>query len=353
VTDARPPGLEFIHNTDLNPGDDYLASVPRLDRVLRHPALLDFFQRYDPTANTMQKTLRFTGTVSLWLGGLALAGSTAKLLIAALEMELPQVLIVVFEVAALVSVALALGPWFARTRRRWLTARFVSERIRQWHFQMLLDGRTVSLAHTAPEEFERIRAKRWSQFTTRLASAQGAMVSFIDGEMSETYHPVESYRDPETGQEVFRAYMDLRFQNQLAYFKFSRDKSEIRDEWSESIARWTLFSAVLLAAGQIAFVLFPTGSLERQHTVTIWIAGASIWLVTLSTAIRVYRNATAVSQQRERYEMLWVRLVALKKTFDSATRADAKLRVMHEVELLEIEECREFLRQMSKASYLL
>lgn len=353
MANALPPQLEFIHNTDLNPDDDYIASVPRLDRVLRHPALLDIFQRYDATANAMQKTLRLTGSISLWLGALALAGTTAKLLAGSLHTELPRVLLVAIEVAALGAVALALGPWFARTRRRWLTARFVTEQIRQWHFQMLLDGHTVSLAHSAPEEFERIRATRWSQFTSRLASAQGAMISFVDGEMSNTFHPVAAYRDLETGRDALRAYVDLRLQKQLAYLKLSRDKFVTRDEWSESIARWTLFSAVLLAAGQMGFVLFAIGSTDFRHVATSWIAAASIWLVTVSAAIRVYRNAMAVSQHRERYEMRWVRLVALKTALDSATRVDVKLRKMHEVEELAVEECRDFLRQMSKASYLL
>jgi len=35
-----------LHNTDLNPGEEYVATVPRLRLVLRHPALLNVFDHY-------------------------------------------------------------------------------------------------------------------------------------------------------------------------------------------------------------------------------------------------------------------------------------------------------------------
>lgn len=266
---------------------------------------------------------------------------------------MPTGLVLVFELSALFAVALALGPWFARTRDRWLTARFVTEQIRQWHFQMLLDGDLVSAAHALPTKFEAERSKRFAQFTSRFASAEGARISFVAGEGAELCHPTNSYKDSETSNEVFRVYLDLRFQRQLAYFKLSRHRFATRDEWSEAIARWTLFSAVMLAAAQVCFIVLSLGGEGTRHNASIWLAASAIWLVVLSATIRVYRDATAVAQHRERYDTAWVQLLRLKASFDSATSVGGRLKIMREAELLEVEECREFLRQMTRASYLL
>jgi hypothetical protein len=69
--------------------------------------------------------------------------------------------------------------------------------------------------------------------------------------------------------------------------------------------------------------------------------------------IRVSRSALAVPQQRERYETKWVRLVTLQSAFDTAAFLERKLEIMKEVELTEMEEMREFLRQMRRASHIL
>ena len=73
----------------------------------------------------------------------------------------------------------------------------------------------------------------------------------------------------------------------------------------------------------------------------------------LSSVIRVYRSALAVPQQGERYETKWVRLVALQLASGTAAFLDRKLEIMKEAELTEMEEMREFLRQMRRASYIL
>ena len=45
-----------------------------------------------------------------------------------------------------VSVVLALGPKLSGHRKRWLNGRFMTEQMRQWHFQTWLDGELVELA---------------------------------------------------------------------------------------------------------------------------------------------------------------------------------------------------------------
>jgi len=352
MKDEARSNMQFIHNTDLDPGEDYLASVPRLQKVLRYPALLETFNRYNHTANRKQRVFRWTGTVSLWLGGASLIGITLELLLAAFGLVVPRhvAVLVVLEFCAASSILFSLGPWLGQTRTQWLAARFMTERIRQWHFQILLDGSLVSSAHKAGSEFESERDKRWAQFMTVAPNLEGAMRSFIDAESIDIHHPVMHFSDRATAEQSFRAYEDLRFQKQLSFFRLKREYFATRDDWSEAIARWLILSSLILVAGQLVVVI----SRHSADTPTSYsMFAAAIVLVILSAIIRVYRSALALSSQRDRYDAKWVRLVALRTAYDRTTAVDKKLELMREVEAMEVEELREFLRQLRRASYLL
>ena len=344
--------IGFVHNTDLDPGERYLASLPRVRTVLRFANLIELFKAYDALANSRQAVLYWTGLTSLCLAAATLAGITTELLVAALQRAVPVRLVVLFEVGAVLAIALAVGPWMANVRNKWLTARFVTEQIRQWHFQIFLDGELISQATHDEARFEAIREARWAQFQSQAANAEGTMPSFADGANIGFHHPVSAYIDDSSATEAFQAYNDLRFSKQLAYFKLKRDDFAKREEWSEYVARWTLFSAVLSAAGQLLLVLleskgFPTGHIRS------WISAAVIGLLILNASVRVYQNGLQLSEQRERFDTKWVGLVSLKAQFDVALTTEQKLRVMRDVELLEVEELREFLKQMRRASFLL
>jgi hypothetical protein len=355
--DLKAASVDFLHNTDLDPSKNYLETLPLVRAALRHPALLCEFGRYNSLADSKQATVRLLGTVSLFCGGVALVGITIELLLAARTIQPPWYTTVLFEIGAAASIILALR---SKTRTQWLTARFMTERMRQWHFQMLLDGALISKARSAPTVFEAERAKRWEQFMLQAPDAQGGMNSFVDAETHELHHPVEPYSNSATANEAMRAYVDLRFQKQLSYFNLKREEFKSRDEWSEALARWMIFIALLLTAGQFCLTAasYWNGPLDpvpesllvpvRESLFT-----AAIVLVVLSAMVRVYRSAIALAPQRERYETKWVRLVGLRAAFDAATTVDKKLEVMREVEIVEIEELREFLRQMRRSSYLL
>jgi len=340
----------FVHNTDLDPGEGYLATLPRIRVVLNHPALLRAFRHYDQIANSEYRLFRLIGAISLCLGAISLVGITSELLFAAIEVEVPSYITSTFEVCAVISILLALATLVGSTRTRWLVARFMTERIRQWHFQMFLDGNLISTAWETPEVFETERDKRWARFMSIASSAQGAMGSFVDDETRDLYHPQAPYPDHATAEESLRAYYDLRFEKQMSFFKFKREHFAVRDDWSEAVARWMILFGLLLVAGQLIVVI-------KRHVAPIHASrimfAAAIVLVILSAIIRVYRSALAVASQRERYEAKWVRLVGLRTAYERSSTVDEKLELMKEVELIEIEELRDFLRQMRRASYLL
>lgn len=344
---------EFVHNTDLNPSEAYIATVPRLRTVLHYQPLTDSFNVYDQIANRKQKIVRRTGMTALLLGTISLIGIALELLLSGFQLFVPWQVTVSFESFALASICLTLSPWIGKTRTQWLTARFMTEQMRQWHFQLFLDGRLVSQAEAALTLFETERKRRWDAFIEQASNAEGLMHNFVDGDSVSLHHKVSAYGDSATAEQASRAYLDLRLDKQLAFFKLKREYFSVRDDWSEALARWTIFSALLVTSSQLIIA-----AVRRLSSSEVWrpasesMFAAAMLLVVISAAVRVYRTALAVSAQRERYETKWVRLIALRATFDTAQTSDEKLRIMREVELVEVEELREFLRQMRRTSYL-
>jgi hypothetical protein len=138
MADVSTAVVEFRHNTDITPGAAYVTSVPRVAPVFLNSAEFSRFAAFDNVANSTQRRSRRIGTISLLLAGFALCGVTAELLASAVGRHVPPAVTVAVEMAALVSIFLAVGPRFTQTRTTWLTARFITEQIRQWTFCLFL-----------------------------------------------------------------------------------------------------------------------------------------------------------------------------------------------------------------------
>jgi|SRR3984885_10616566 len=352
--DAEMLSTDFTHNTDLNPPETYLATVPRVRAALRNPALIGVFRHYDRIANGKQKLFRVLGIFSLLLAWASLLGIDAELCKTALcpTFHSPRVT-ATFEVCALLSIVIALAALVAGTRSKWLTARYLTESIRQWHFQMFLDGELMTQAFADPAKFQAELTIRWARLMNRAATARGEMDSVLSSDAAELQHPLKPYGDPQTAEEAMRAYSDLRINKQLSYFTVSKEKFVAHDDLSETLARWFLVSALLLAAAQLALLHYAKTETTAVHAARVILFACALACVIFTAVIRVYRSALAVPQQRERYETKWVRLVALQSAFDTAAFLERKLEIMKEAELTEMEEMREFLRQMRRASYIL
>jgi hypothetical protein len=229
----------------------------------------------------------------------------------------------------------------------------MTEQIRGWTFQLFLDGELLSLAATDPREFEKRREARWAQFMTQAANAAGLMATFVDGEVSQHHHSATPYADAKVASLGLEAYQILRFSKQISYMKYKRDGFAVQDERTESIAKWSLFTALILAGVQIAFAI--TAWLGHTHTrfVPTLAATLAILLVVISAIVRTYRNALGLAEQRVRYEAKWVRLLTLRAAFDEANQIDARIRIVGEVEMLLQDELRDFLRQTRNASFVL
>jgi hypothetical protein len=126
-------------NDDLltNPGDiDYVTrQYPWLIPILDHPDLRDLFRQFDKQANTAKSRVRFLGPFAITCGATSLISTATQTLWESVPHSRAIALVLEFLglLAAFVATGtLWLGPW----RNQWLEARFMTERLRQWHFQL-------------------------------------------------------------------------------------------------------------------------------------------------------------------------------------------------------------------------
>lgn len=344
---------DFTHNTDLFASDAELSHFDPVAAVLRYPAALQLFQEYDAAAAGARRRTLLLGYFAVALGAIALYGAVAELFLPSLGYALYPASIVVLELCGFASVACGVAVRFEGNRNRWLIARFMTEQIRQWIFQSLLDGEYVSLAGASPSAFEVERERRWNELVATARIAKGAMATFVDGNLPGLHHQRTSYHDPGMAAVALRAYNDLRFDRQLAYLRVRRDSLLNLDRSTEALSRWALFTALILATVHTTLALLAFGIHPVAPAILHSCAAAALCLAVSSAMIHACRSGLAISEEYERCESKWTRLLVLQSQFRTATTVEAGLEIVSEAETTLVDELREFVRQHRNASFLL
>src|SRR6267378_2530575 len=138
---------DHIFNDDLlmNGQDlEYAKSqFPEVVHLLDYPRLRDKFAQYEKEANLARdrvRTLGFTAVIS----------ALFALIVVATQPLWPHSswtrwIAVIIELGGMLAALIAAGGlWLGPWKRRWLESRLLTERVRQWHFQLiLLRGRQI------------------------------------------------------------------------------------------------------------------------------------------------------------------------------------------------------------------
>src|SRR5262245_55429225 len=215
--------------------DRKLASInyPTICHVLDHPELRAVFSKYDTAANRAKRIGLIAGFWAIGFGFCALG-------IAALE------LIVVHPAGYSIALAVisglcgvlcfligSVGVLFAGRKRNWLRCRLMGERIRQFHFQMLvsrLPEIRASLRNDAAKASFLSRRNVW------FADFKAHLIGKLDSTLAEILHE-ESSIDPwlhdsaprakrarmqvsKDLNPIFDAYRELRIVHQLNYANY-------------------------------------------------------------------------------------------------------------------------------------
>ncbi len=338
---------------------------PELAHVLDFPDLRDMFVRYEAEANRAKASWRIAGFVAILLAVAALLGASFTALF---ETNWLSVVLVGSALLAVAGKLIAsIGALTRGPKQRWLYNRLMTERLRQFQFQVLVCRVPEVVASTvdsvARERFVNERKSWFTEFRlTHEGHLEGKLRAVLDDDAEDAFllhHNLESRRpfDPtDRGLlQLLSAYRLLRLEHQCQYadYKLRADERVLSTSCVRQLAILRDVSLILIF---VVFVAHLTETLllgDSSPLPTRWIHVLIIWPLIGLLAVRAIEDGLQPGREVERYARYRSSMVSLLTRFDHATNLEERIRLMLETERTVYQEMRGFLRTNQEARYLL
>jgi hypothetical protein len=348
-----------------------LIKYPSIFHVLDHPELRQLFSKYDVPANRAKRTGLMAG---IW----AIAFGFGALGIAALELLYSEnttysvALAITSGLFGIISFLIgSVGVLFAGRKRNWLRSRLMGEKIRQFHFQMLV-FRLPEILGSLKDDVS--KALFISERNLWFETFKAQLIGKLDSAFAAVIHEDESInpwlfgnstkRATEMQEDkclnpIFEAYRELRIVHQLDFTNYKlQDDHRIVSAMprrqmaviSQLIFTWILL-LVVMHVGVLAGALFPDSIFTVFHS-----RGAIvviIWLALAALATRAIEQGLQPEREIERYQQYRSGVRAILERYDEATSQSAKIAIMREMERLAFDEMRNFLVTNERSSFVL
>ena len=341
-----------------------------LYHVLYNGPLVEAFLRHDTVANRARTRRRLLGRASVGLAFVALVCITARLLLEGMGRHASATLVYVSEACLLLS--LVLPPLVVQPlRHRWLKARLMTERLRQWHFEWILrsghaiestvrpsesGGLTVQPAEV--EMYETGRDRALARFLNRMSSLEVRLEAALAERLPDlgvTPHPFAA--DSHVLPRLFAAYDELRFEHQIDYAEgklAQRAKgSLIRQHRLYSTASTVaLVAAVTLCVAVVSLhILEDLELIASPVAASPWWPALAVCFAIGSVAIRALESGFGLASAVARYENYAAAVESLRQRFRASNDPVKKLAIMHEMEDRAAREMTLFLSEQSRSSF--
>lgn len=367
---------------------------PEVFHVLNFPRLRDTFARFEKAANHARIWLRVCGLAAVVFPAAALISlathphwrrdhhgvpvqhphSTSVWRVA----EWPVPLIV--EVLGALGTIMAAG-WITSgyLKQRWLLNRFMTERLRQWHFQTIVArGSDVSASCAggvlAREKYEADRELWLDEFLINyeghLASKLANMIQDCGPSDAWVAASPKPYTSGPVFEKVCLALEHLRFDHQIGYAAYKLRDLDAAPFWR--FLSWPAGKQLKALTGAGAFCLVTTliasalliadhaahasSSANQGWLSQEWQAGVrttAIVVAILGAAVHTLRDGLAPHREIERYCDYRQRCERMRDEFLRPSATAHRQERMRDLELEAVDEMKSFLRTHAEANFLL
>lgn len=180
---------DHVFNDDLLMNETDLAyarlQFPKIIHVLDHPQLREKFAKYEKEANKARDCVRALGFAAVILATLAL-------LVVAIKPIWPHapwtrwVAFVIESGGIFAALIAAGGMWLGPWKCRWLESRLMTERLRQWHFQLLVRrGQQIEASCDGPSAVANFETERGRWLEGFLREHEGKLDSQLESLVDE------------------------------------------------------------------------------------------------------------------------------------------------------------------------
>jgi len=381
---VQPTGPQRGHvfNDDLLMNANDLAfarsQFPNIIHLLEDRRLQEKFAEYSNEADIARDWVRR-------LGFGAVVSATLALLAVATEPLWPhtlwrQWLALVMELGGLFAALVAgggllLGPW----KRQWLESRLMAERLRQWHFQLLVrHGKEVEASCASADaiaQFEKERDRWLEKFLqAHEGKLEARLESFTDepGDAGDCFHDQPTLYSHKSAvlARVFDAFDQLRFDHQYNYAVYKLRKSSAKPFWQ--FLKWPAMKQMAALSGASSFcftcalicsailiygyafdVLAGNSPMAIPANVQLGVRTGAIAVAILGAALRTIQEGLSPDKEIERYKHYRGRTLQLRERFKQTTDVKERLHLMEELELASVDEMKGFLRTHYNARFVL
>lgn len=381
MSDRDDATLGFFDNSLANwPNDDlmleqrqrdYIAAVhPDVFPLLDWPAVRDWFVRHDLSAGQFRDRTRRAGLIAVLLGFASMVLAAATPLIAhwpGIETDdTSRALGVVIAALATLSGGIAFGLLlFGRSRRRWLTHRFRTERTRQFYFQFLLNnldlaGDILSGRQVIAVWRER-QDKAFLSFTHAYLGDLDDAMGRMEGDVAEQCPWIEPVgprseaacqTDPAVAPllQVLHA-QRIQYQQRYTSKKLRRGAhSPVSRRNAAKLASDVLTVAAMVGA-LVTGILYFSGNGPDDQAI-LWSAGLVALVSAAIVVIRAISDGLQLAADAERFEWYAASVDSVAARFDRAGLAE-RVELLRELEHLSYQELRRFILTFLKARFVL
>jgi hypothetical protein len=341
----------YAYNGDLGiaPGSADLirrrfAHSPPLIEILLDAELNKRFESYENAAKGKKAGFHTLGVLSLVAAGVGLAVTAIELMAHAYVGSAGVVHSVSSAGAGLAVVGLVVAitlTHVAGYRKKWLDNRYYAERLRQWHFDTLLDSDLTSLASTDIRKFKEERKVRMDEFCGTLTESRTSWLSMNDDLLVTPSHATKSVSPAHPlHDDIWKAFCWLRLDHQWRHWGIKTGTDErlhkthrLVESISQTCFQVAVVATVAQALGISALWLGLLPQASWIDPAGIALAGVQLMLLAISVAFERADGGLGLSQEMEHYQRMAMVYMGIKDRATRATSDDARFEIMRNVEV--------------------
>jgi hypothetical protein len=367
------PEAEHVFNDDLliHRGDSEFARkrFPRIMHVLDNQSLRAEFTKYERAANEARDHVRLRGLIGVAASTLALVAlATRPLWPQSAWTRWPAAII---ELTGMLAAFVAIGGlWSGTWKRRWLSSRLMTERLRQWHFQLIVRrGSEIEASCKGGDAIIAFQDKREQWMIHFLKEHEGHLDSQLESAVDDPLekiawlheHPSPYNSNSDVLRDVYDAYELLRFEHQYGYAVYKLETTTSKPfwqflQWPPKVQRAVLSgvsSSCFIAALLLATLLVCADVFGSSEQLETYLRTAAIVVAIIGAALRTIETGLGLDGEIERYREYREKISRLHDRFKNTSDYQQRLRLMEELEYASAEEMQDFLRTHHKTRFVL
>jgi hypothetical protein len=342
---------------------------PHLAKIFDFPEMRQAFDDHEPKAKEARKGSHQRGVIAVALGfaGLALTALTPYFAELSPNHDLAERWIG-GSAAAFIVLGTLVGfqqALIGQAKRRWLINRYWTERIRQFHFQLILNNLEMAAAAVASTEaldvWKTLRKAKLADFLHDAKKTLDLALEHLEDDHAEEDVWVEPgwsaapLPPPQTREldELIEGLGALRIGVQERYTELKLKPGfyspQTRAEWLHGVS--DVFTAATLLVTFAIGALYALGP-QEPHLGLLGMLGLAGTLTAAVVALRVLNEGLLLRTEAERYRWYLASVRAIARRFENAYAIE-RIRLLRELERLAYQEMRRFLITFKEARFVM